>query len=136
MDMAHGAVLLGAAAGAGGVDAIVGGGGLIQLPTLLLAYPNLLAAVALGTNKLASISGTSTAAATYLRRTADWKPASKPTAACWSGPGLALPSSRFCVLPDDSYLELRKGVGVLFPGVTRSAVWGVGSGAEAEAGGG
>jgi uncharacterized membrane protein YfcA len=69
MDMAHGAGLLGAAAGAGGVDAIVGGGGLIQLPALLLAYPTLPAAVALGTNKLASISGTSTAAATYLRRT-------------------------------------------------------------------
>jgi uncharacterized membrane protein YfcA len=69
MDMVHGAGLLGAAAGAGGVDAIVGGGGLIQLPTLLLAYPALPAAVALGTNKLASISGTSTAAATYLRRT-------------------------------------------------------------------
>ena len=69
MDMAHGVGLLGAAAGAGGVDAIVGGGGLIQLPALLLAYPTLPAAAALGTNKLASISGTSTAAATYLRRT-------------------------------------------------------------------
>ncbi|MEY9912536.1 putative membrane protein YfcA [Catenulispora sp. MAP12-49] len=69
MDMAHGVGLLGAAAGAGGVDAIVGGGGLIQLPALLLAYPALPAAVALGTNKFAAISGTSTAAATYLRRT-------------------------------------------------------------------
>lgn len=69
MDMVHGVGLLGAAAGAGGVDAIVGGGGLIQLPTLLLAYPKLPAAAALGTNKLASISGTGTAAATYLRRT-------------------------------------------------------------------
>jgi uncharacterized protein len=69
MDMAHGAGLLGAAAGAGGVDAIVGGGGLIQVPALLLAYPALPAAAALGTNKLASISGTSTAAVTYLRRT-------------------------------------------------------------------
>ena len=69
MDMAHGVSLLGAAAGAGGVDAIVGGGGLIQLPALLLAYPKLPAAAALGTNKFASISGTSTAAATYLRRT-------------------------------------------------------------------
>ena len=69
MDMAHGVGLLGAAAGAGGVDAIVGGGGLIQLPALLVAYPLLPAAAALGTNKLASISGTSTAAATYLRRT-------------------------------------------------------------------
>lgn len=69
MDMAHGVGLLGAAAGAGGVDAIVGGGGLVQLPALLLAYPTLPAAAALGTNKLASISGTSTAAVTYLRRT-------------------------------------------------------------------
>lgn len=69
MDLAHGAALLGAAAGAGGVDAVVGGGGLIQLPALLLAYPASPAAAALGTNKLAAISGTSTAAVTYLRRT-------------------------------------------------------------------
>jgi uncharacterized membrane protein YfcA len=69
MDMVHGAGLLTAAAGAGGVDAIVGGGGLILLPTLLLAYPTLPTATALGTNKLAAISGTSTAAVTYARRT-------------------------------------------------------------------
>lgn len=69
MDMVHGAGLLTAAAGAGGVDAIVGGGGLILLPTLLLAYPALPTATALGTNKLAAISGTSTAAVTYARRT-------------------------------------------------------------------
>lgn len=86
MDIAHGAGLLGAAAGAGGVDAIVGGGGLIQLPALLVAYPALPAATALGTNKLASISGTSTAAATYLRRTkVDWRvviPAALLAVAC------------------------------------------------------
>ncbi|MBK7721628.1 MAG: TSUP family transporter [Austwickia sp.] len=53
---------------AGWVDAVVGGGGLIQLPALLLAFPGALPVQLLGTNKLASICGTATAAATYLRR--------------------------------------------------------------------
>ncbi|MBW8804335.1 MAG: hypothetical protein AUG49_00680 [Catenulispora sp. 13_1_20CM_3_70_7] len=69
MDITHGASLFAAAAGAGGVDAIVGGGGLILLPTLLVAFPAMPAATALGTNKLVGISGTSTAAVTYSRRT-------------------------------------------------------------------
>src|SRR5512139_1109714 len=69
MDIVHGAELLAAAAGAGGVDAIVGGGGLILLPTLLLTFPQLPTATALGTNKLAAIAGTSTAAVTFARRT-------------------------------------------------------------------
>jgi uncharacterized protein len=69
MDIVHGAELLVAAAGAGGVDAIVGGGGLILLPTLLLTFPQLPTATALGTNKLAAIAGTSTAAVTFARRT-------------------------------------------------------------------
>src|SRR5260370_40979041 len=69
MDMVHGAGLLAAAAGAGGVDAVVGGGGLILLPTLLLTFPQLPTSTALGTNKLAAISGTSTAAVTFARRT-------------------------------------------------------------------
>ncbi|MFD0637722.1 TSUP family transporter [Catenulispora yoronensis] len=51
------------------MDAIVGGGGLIMLPSLLVAFPTLPAATALGTNKLVGISGTSTAALTYTRRT-------------------------------------------------------------------
>lgn len=61
--------LLVAAAGAGWVDAVVGGGGLLLIPALLLAFPQLPPATALGTNKLAAISGTTTAAVTYLRRT-------------------------------------------------------------------
>ncbi len=56
---------------AGLVDAIVGGGGLIQLPALLLLLPaqgaTSLAAV-LGTNTLASICGTGTAGVQYARR--------------------------------------------------------------------
>lgn len=61
--------LLGAAAlVAGWVDAVVGGGGLIQLPALVLAFPAAAPVQLLATNKLASICGTSTAAVTYLRR--------------------------------------------------------------------
>ncbi|GLY03071.1 TSUP family transporter [Actinoplanes sp. NBRC 101535] len=67
------ATLLVAAAMAGWVDAVVGGGGLLLLPALLLAAPHLPLATALGTNKLAAICGTSTAAFTYARRTTiDW----------------------------------------------------------------
>lgn len=65
--------LLAAAAMAGWVDAVVGGGGLLLLPALLVAAPGVPVATALGTNKLAAIFGTSTAAVTYARRTKlDW----------------------------------------------------------------
>lgn len=53
---------------AGWVDAVVGGGGLIQLPALLLALPGATPAQLLATNKLGSIAGTTTAAVTYYRR--------------------------------------------------------------------
>ena len=56
-----------AAAGAGWVDAVSGGGGLLQVPSLLVAMPQSPPALALGTNKLASIIGTTGAASTYLR---------------------------------------------------------------------
>jgi uncharacterized protein len=74
VDAGHLALALTGATVAGWVDAVVGGGGLIQLPTLLLAAPGVPLATLLGTNKLASVAGTSTAAATYLRRTSvDWR---------------------------------------------------------------
>jgi len=61
--------LLGLAAlAAGYVDAVVGGGGLIQLPALLLGLPDAAPVAVLATNKLASVCGTSVAAATYYRR--------------------------------------------------------------------
>jgi uncharacterized protein len=59
-------MLLAAAASAGWVDAIIGGGGLIQLPALLIA--GVPAASALGTNKLASLAGVSSAAVAYARK--------------------------------------------------------------------
>jgi uncharacterized membrane protein YfcA len=57
-----------AAALAGCVDAIVGGGGLIQVPALFGVFPNLPAASLLATNKAASIWGTSWAFVQYARR--------------------------------------------------------------------
>jgi uncharacterized membrane protein YfcA len=61
-------LLCAAAVVAGWVDAVVGGGGLIQLPALLLGLPGAAPAQLLATNKLASICGTSVSAATYYRR--------------------------------------------------------------------
>jgi len=60
--------LLLAALAAGYIDAVVGGGGLIQLPAMLLGLGERAPAVVLGTNKLSSIIGTTAATATYLRR--------------------------------------------------------------------
>ncbi|MFZ6645604.1 sulfite exporter TauE/SafE family protein [Undibacterium sp. TJN25] len=52
---------------AGFVDAVVGGGGLIQVPALFSAMPNVAPATLLGTNKLAGIWGTGAAAVNYVR---------------------------------------------------------------------
>lgn len=47
---------------AGLIDSIVGGGGLVQLPALLVLLPNTAVPLLFGTNKLSSIAGTSAAA--------------------------------------------------------------------------
>ncbi|WP_024357405.1 TSUP family transporter [Leucobacter chironomi] len=60
-------LLLVAAFAAGWIDAVVGGGGLIQLPALLLV-PGITPVQALATNKLASVFGTATSSVTYARR--------------------------------------------------------------------
>ncbi len=57
-----------AAITAGFVDAVVGGGGLIQLPALLLGLPGASPVQVLATTKLASICGTSVSSVTYYRR--------------------------------------------------------------------
>lgn len=53
---------------AGTVDAVVGGGGLIQLPALMVAFPGAAPVQLLATNKLGSIAGTSMSSITYYRR--------------------------------------------------------------------
>ncbi len=67
MDAATIALLCCAAAVAGWVDAVSGGGGLLQLPSLLMAVPSDTPVVAMATNKLASSIGTATATAQYAR---------------------------------------------------------------------
>ncbi len=52
---------------AGLVDAVVGGGGLIQLPALFSVFPTNAPASLLGTSKLAGVWGTSVAALNYVR---------------------------------------------------------------------
>lgn len=61
-------LLAAAALFAGFVDAVAGGGGLVQLPALFAALAEAPAATLFGTNKAASIWGTAAAAGQYLRR--------------------------------------------------------------------
>ena len=62
-------VILGAAATfAGLIDAMVGGGGLIQIPALFSTLPTTAPATLLGTSKLAGVWGTAVAAGSYARR--------------------------------------------------------------------
>lgn len=96
--------LIGAAYLAGTVDAIVGGGGLIQLPAILL-IPGISPTTALATNKLAGFAGTSTAALAYSRRVGADIGVALPTAllallAASGGAGLAsrIPKSSFTPL--------------------------------------
>ena len=53
---------------AGGIDAIVGGGGLVLVPALFAVYPSAAPATLFGTNKSASVWGTSIATVQYSRR--------------------------------------------------------------------
>ena len=62
------ALLVLAALVAGWVDAVVGGGGLVQIPALLLLVPGATPVQVLATNKIASFCGTLTSSATYVRR--------------------------------------------------------------------
>ncbi|MFZ1285677.1 MAG: TSUP family transporter, partial [Candidatus Phosphoribacter sp.] len=87
---------------AGWVDAVVGGGGLIQLPALLLGLPDASPAQLLATNKLGSICGTSVSALTYHRRVRpDMRTALPMAAAAFLGAvggafvGLHIPKSAF-----------------------------------------
>lgn len=95
--------LLGAAALlAGWVDAVVGGGGLIQLPALVVGLPGAAPAQLLATNKLGSICGTSVSSVTYYRRVhPDLRTALPMAAAAYVGSiggafvGLHIPKAAF-----------------------------------------
>jgi uncharacterized membrane protein YfcA len=67
MEQIHFLTLAACAFLAGLVDAVSGGGGLIQLPALLVAFPTAPLSLLFGTNKFASCFGTSVALARYYR---------------------------------------------------------------------
>lgn len=59
---------------AGFIDAIVGGGGLIQTPVGLILLPNLPVSTVIGTLKIPAFSGTAIAASQYLKKVnVNWK---------------------------------------------------------------
>jgi hypothetical protein len=89
-------LLLAVAVAAGWVDAVVGGGGLILLPALMLGFPGISPATAIGTNKVAAIAGTTSAAISFARRTKiDWRTVLPATAlaAGFAGLGALVASS-------------------------------------------
>ncbi|MBK6523333.1 MAG: TSUP family transporter [Sphingobacteriaceae bacterium] len=53
---------------AGFIDAVVGGGGLVIIPFMLINFPNIALPVIFGTNKISAISGTAVAAIQYMKR--------------------------------------------------------------------
>ncbi len=134
-----------AAALAGFVDAIVGGGGLVLVPALFSVYPGAAPATLFGTNKGAAVWGTAWATAQYARRvTLNWRtlgPASVAALAgaflgAWAvtqvpGEGLrrALP---FVLLAVFLYTLARKDLGHrhaphLGPAAERTAASGIGA---------
>ena len=67
--LSYGVVVLALAAFlAGFIDAIVGGGGLLQIPALFSVYPKDTPATLFGINKLSAIGGTFVAATQYIKK--------------------------------------------------------------------
>ncbi len=88
---------------AGFVDAVVGGGGLIQLPAALLLLPGVPFPTLLGTNKFASFFGTSMAVQRYSRHVAiDWRTIAPAAGAAFL---CALLGSRAVTLLDPAILR-------------------------------
>jgi uncharacterized membrane protein YfcA len=94
--------LIFASAFAGFVDSVAGGGGLVQLPSLLISMPNTAPSVLLGTNKLPSFLGTLGATASYLRRVKpDFKLAFAMAVPAFIGSGLG--ASVATRIPKDAF---------------------------------
>ena len=80
---------------AGWVDAVVGGGGLILVPLVMILNPGFSNAQALGTNKVAAMSGTASSAFTLARKIPSAKSALtySPLALLGAGIGALIASS-------------------------------------------
>ncbi|HNC13834.1 MAG TPA: TSUP family transporter, partial [Cyclobacteriaceae bacterium] len=66
-------IVCAAAFAAGFIDAIVGGGGLVQTPVLFMTFPQYSVATLLGTTKIPSFSGTAVSLYQYSKHvTIQW----------------------------------------------------------------
>ncbi len=105
----------------GFVDAIVGGGGLIQLPALLLGLPGQPLATVLGTSKTAGVAGTLVALRRYLRDPATrqavrWRTVSAVAGA--AGIGAWLGARSVSALPKEAVRPLVLGLLVVMGAYT------------------
>lgn len=100
------AALVVVAFAAGWVDAVVGGGGLVQLPALLIGLPSSAPpASVLGTNKLSSVFGTATSSVTYaLRIRPDWRTVLPLVVAAGTGSAGGAELAKF--LPKDAFTPI------------------------------
>ena len=111
---------------AGFIDAVVGGGGLIQIPALFNALPQELPATLFGTNKFSSVFGTSNAAWRYARRVEmPWRttlPAALAAFACsylgamavaWLPPAMLRPLILLLLIGAAAYTFGRRDFGAL-----------------------
>lgn len=91
---------------AGWVDAVVGGGGLIQLPALLIGLPaDTPPPSILGTNKLSSVWGTLTSAITYaVKIKPDWRTIVPLVATAGIGSALGAQAAKF--LPKEYFTPI------------------------------
>ena len=88
---------------AGLVDSVIGGGGLIQVPALLVMLPGVPVATIFGTNKIVSVSGTTVALAQIARKvTVPWR---MLLAAAIVGAIFAFIGARSVTLIDPSLLQ-------------------------------
>lgn len=108
------AILLVGSLAAGWVDAVVGGGGLILIPLVMILNPGFTSAQALGANKVAAIFGTVTCAFTLARRVPSITTALRfaPLAIAGSAAGALVASSVDKQIMRPIIIALLIGVGV------------------------
>lgn len=91
---------------AGFVDAVVGGGGLITIPALLIGLPGQSWPVVSGTNKVVACTGTTVAASHFVRsRVLHWQEMVGPVLASMAGASLGVAAAYFLSGRFDPYLR-------------------------------
>jgi uncharacterized protein len=91
---------------AGFVDAVVGGGGLITIPALLIGLPGHSWPVISGTNKVVACTGTTVAASHFVRsKVLPWREMVGPVLAAMAGAGLGVAMAYFLSGRFEPYLR-------------------------------